>query len=96
MRIPRYLLLACSVALAASLAACAGESTAPPISTDAVGPPSQMPQPANSLPLGAAVDAPVLSPQDALVTTRIGPSAATPTSSDPLSSPRAIPPRRSQ
>lgn len=86
-----------AAALAVTLAACAGESAAPPVSTDAVGPPSQMPQSANSLPRGSTVAAPIVSPRDALQTTQVGgPSAAMPTSSDPQSSPRSPVPRRVQ
>lgn len=57
-----------------SLAACAQESKAPPISTNAVGPSSQMPQAPNSLPRGSAVNAPLDPVQGNLGTTRVGPA----------------------
>ena len=57
-----------------SLAACAQESKAPPISTDMVGPSSQMPQAPNSLPRGSAVNAPLDPAQGNLGTTRVSPA----------------------
>lgn len=93
MRSPIFVVLAAALA---TLAACAGLSPTAPVSTDSLGPPEQMPQPANSLPLGAAVDAPIVSPGDSLSTTRIGPSTAMPTTAAPGSSPLSYPPRRIQ
>lgn len=93
MRHSSLIIVACA---ATTLTACAGLSKMPPVSTDSIGPPEQMPQPANGLPLGSAVDAPILSPGESLSTTRIGPSTAMPTTAAPGSSPLAYPPRRIQ
>ncbi len=93
MRSPIFAVLAAALA---TLAGCAGLSTAAPVSTDSIGSPEQMPQSANSLPLGAAVDTPIVSPGDAVSTARIGPSAAMPKTAAPGSSPLSYPPRRIQ
>ncbi len=61
-----------------SLAGCAQDSKAPPVSTNTIGPASQMPQPPNSLPRGSAVDAPLDPAQGNLGTTRVGPSRMAP------------------
>lgn len=46
--------------MALALGGCAFESRQPPVSTsNGITPASQMPQPANSLPLGSAVAAPI-------------------------------------
>ena len=60
------------------LAACAGASNAPPVSTEPIGPASQMPQSPNSLPLGSATAAPLDPPQGNVATTRVGPSRPAP------------------
>lgn len=73
----QYRLLVLPLALMA-LAGCARESTAPAVSTDPIGDASQMPQPPNSLPRGAAVDAPLDPAAGNVGTTRVGPSRPAP------------------
>ena len=56
---------------------CAAESKAPPVSTSRNSPGSaeQEPEPTNSLPRGAATDAPLTSRVGNVGTTRVGPAA---------------------
>ena len=58
------------------LAGCAEESRQAPVSTAfrGVGAGSQEPEPANSLPRGASVDAPLTSPVGNIASTRVGPA----------------------
>lgn len=63
-----------ALALAAALAACAGESTAPPVSTAIEKPRNQALQSANSLPRGSAVSAPILPEDSGIATTPVAPS----------------------
>jgi hypothetical protein len=61
-----------------ALAGCAGLSHEPPVSTAqsmAGGPPSQMPQSPNSLPLGSQVSAPFTPDVGNVSTMRVGPSS---------------------
>jgi len=60
-----------------AFAGCAAESKAPPVSTsrNSPGAASQEPEAANSLPRGAAIDAPLTSQVGNMGTTRVGPSA---------------------
>jgi hypothetical protein len=60
-----------------AVAGCSAESNAPPVSTsrNSSGAASQEPEAANSLPRGAAVDAPLTSRVGNLGTTQVGPSA---------------------
>lgn len=62
------------LAFAAALAGCAGESTAPPVSTALEKPRNQALQSANSLPRGSAVSAPILPEQSGIATTPAVPS----------------------
>ena len=60
----------------AALAGCAGESTAPPVSTAgaaSIGSDAGEPQPPNSLPRGAAVNQPLFPAAGNVGTTRVGP-----------------------
>lgn len=61
-----------------AVAGCAAESRTPPMSTtrSSAGPASTEPEPANSLPRGASVQAPLTGPIGNLGTTRVGPSTA--------------------
>ena len=68
-----------------ALSACAQESKAPPVSTDISGGSQQEPQPANALPRGSAVDAPLDPVQGNIGTTRVGPAVR---SSMPMTRPR--------
>lgn len=66
---------------AAALTACAPEPRVQPVSSSpdaSAGAASQMPQPSNSLPSGAAVASPLDSPQGNIGTTRVGPSRPAP------------------
>lgn len=59
-----------------AFAGCSAESTATPISTsrNSPGAASQEPEPANSLPRGAAVEAPLTGRVGNVGTTRVGPA----------------------
>ena len=60
------------------LSGCAGLSHEPPVSlaqTMSGGPPEQMPQSPNSLPLGSQVDAPFTSSIGTVAAVRVGPSS---------------------
>lgn len=61
----------------ASLGACAFESTAPPVSSPTAARHAE-PQPPNSLPDGAAVNAPLAPAAGNIATTPVGPSTTTP------------------
>lgn len=64
-----------------AFAGCAAESRQAPVSSLAPASPgasSQEPQPANALPRGSAVDAPLTSPAGDVGTTRVGPSTVRP------------------
>lgn len=65
-----------AVGIATALGGCAGESTAPPVSTAFEKPRNQALQSANSLPRGSAVSAPILPEDDGLATTPVDPSRA--------------------
>ena len=59
-----------------AFAGCSAESTAPPMSTsrNSPGAASQEPEPSNSLPRGASVDAPLTGPVGNIGNTRVGPA----------------------
>ncbi len=56
-----------------AVSGCAYESKAPPVSTSSGGS-SKEPEPANSLPLGSAVDEPLTGRTGNVGTTRVGPA----------------------
>lgn len=60
-----------------AVAGCSAESMAPPVSTsrNSPGAANQEPEAANSLPRGAAVNAPLTSQIGNIGTTRVGPAA---------------------
>lgn len=60
----------------AALGACAYESTDPPVSSPTASRTAE-PQPPNSLPEGAAVNAPLTPAAGNVATTRVGPSTTT-------------------
>ena len=59
-----------------AFAGCAAESKVPPMSSsrNSPGAASQEPEPANSLPRGSSVNAPLTGPVGNLGTTRVGPA----------------------
>lgn len=61
-----------------AVAGCAAESKAPPVSSssNSSGSAQQEPEPANSLPRGASVDAPLTGRIGNLGNTRVGPATA--------------------
>ena len=68
MRVTALLLL-----LLVAASGCAEESKAPPVSVSSGGSMKE-PEPANSLPLGSAVDEPLTGPAGNVGTTRVGPA----------------------
>ena len=69
---PRFNALS-ALLLAASLAACSQTSDAPPVSGNSNAS-SQAPQPANSLPQGSAVNAPLTNPSGVVGETQVAPT----------------------